>query len=71
MTIALVKKMFEYRWHKDSARYAEIYYMPDDKGKFRFLNCNYYGVGRPYTIDDWEFLRDLALEILRLNEEGA
>ena len=35
----------------------------------KFQSCVYNGVGQVYTLQDWEFLRDLANEIIRLQAD--
>ena len=68
MSMRLVEKIYKYYWPKDSMRNAEIHFVGDDNG-WSFRNCDYVGVSNVYTLDDFEFLRDLANEILKLEKE--
>lgn len=72
MSIAtLTTKIYSYIWPKDSHRRAEIIFKLNigEPLGFNFAECKYTGVNRIYSLDDFEFLRDLANEILRLSEE--
>ena len=71
MNSILTKKVYKFVWEKDSARYATITFTLNSDGKWKFDGCEYRCLVMIYDIDDWEFLRDLAGEVLRLyNEES-
>ena len=70
MPATLTCKIYSYVWHNDSSRSAEIIFKlnEDEPLGFNFEECNYTGVNRTYNLGDWEFIRDLANEILHLSK---
>lgn len=44
-----------------------VFELDTSNGRFKFKDCKYAGVHTAYTIDDWEFLKDLSTEIIRLD----
>lgn len=76
LTAILTKKIYTYIWCKDTkncaSKSAEIIFEFDKNTHtgFNFAECKYIGVNKIYNLDDFEFLRDLANEILKLSEEA-
>ena len=77
MKSILIKKIYQFIWEKDSTRrQAEITFEHRDwnKGginKFEFTECQFTGLSKIYTINDWEFLAELSAEILILENYYA
>ena len=69
MQSILIKKVYRFIWEKDSARHATITFIFNRDGKWEFDGCDYTCLAMPYDIDDWDFLREVSGEILRLNNE--
>jgi hypothetical protein len=76
MKSILTQKVYSFVWGKHDMRRAEIVFEAidvkrgdDTWGKeWQFLRCNFSGVEERYTIDDWQFLQELAEEIIMLND---
>ena len=51
-------------WQNDNMRKAIITYNVNDN-KLIFDRCDFKGVGTTYSIDDWDFLKDLSVYILK------
>jgi len=64
----LKEKVYSFNWAKDSSRNAAIVFIFDGL-KWKFSKCTYNTLNKIYEIDDWEFLRCLADEIIRLDKE--
>ena len=65
-------KRYHYQWPENADRQshsADIGFKKLDGGKWTFQSCKYYGTAPTYTLTDWQFLRDLADEIIRLQNE--
>jgi len=64
-------KEYKYEWSKGArVKSASIVFEKNSKGVFVFRECRYSGVNDSrYDLKDWEFIRDLAGEVLRLSEE--
>ncbi len=67
MKSVLTQKIYTYVWDKDSSKEAEIIF-EFSEGKLEFKKCLFKGVSSIYTIDDWDFLGDVAAEITKLCE---
>ncbi len=62
-------KVKEIYWLEDGERIAELIFKIMD-GKRSFLHCDFRGVREgDYTLADWRFLKKVAEEIIRLEEE--
>ena len=68
MKAILEEKVYIFKWDKDSARQATIVFIFNNE-LWNFEKCTYNTLNDVYDIDDWEFLRDLACEVVRLAEE--
>ena len=71
MKAILEEKVYIFKWDKDSARQATIVFIFNDSLGWEFSKCTYNTLNDMYDIDDWEFLRDLAREVIRLDEEES
>jgi hypothetical protein len=65
----LSEQVFRFVWGKNQIKIATIVFYKYDDG-WAFSKCDY-NIAKRYDLDDWCFLKDLATEILRLNEEVA
>ena len=70
MKSILKEKIYKFYWNKDTARNATIIFVFDEN-KWKLGRVDYVVMNRIYDIDDWEFLRDLAREVIRLDEEES
>ena len=69
MSVTLTEKIYKYYRPKDSGRSATIKFASDGN-EWHFKGCSFNVFNdKVYDIDDWEFLRDLGNEVLRLCEE--
>ena len=69
MKSVLTTKIYKFVWSKDSACKAEIVFKWHMVGGWKFEECRYGGVNLRYSLDNWEFLGELAQEIKELCEE--
>ena len=62
---------YEYTWPKDSARNGKFSFYKDsgEPNKWKFDFCVFKTLSVTYDLDDWEFLRELADGILRVDKE--
>jgi len=64
----MIEKLKEIWQYKEESRVATIFFEMFD-GKRRFLECKFDVEGRKsYNLKDWEFLKNVAEEIIRLTE---
>ena len=67
-----ISKTYKFVWEKDSSRKAFIEFGLNYDGQWDFLLCKFEGIGKTYSLDDWEFLGMLANEIKILcKQEGV
>ena len=73
MTSQLARKEYCFIWHKDSMRRASISFKLGTEclNTYLFDSCKFVGVGEIYDVDDWEFIKDLSEEVLRLVKQEA
>lgn len=66
MKIELETLEYSYAWPRDSSREARIIFEKrhDKDGAWELRKCDFFGVGSVYSIDDWNFFRDLGNEII-------
>ena len=63
----LEEKVYTFKWDKDSTRKARIVFMFNGT-EWVFSKCIYETMYAVYDLDDWEFIRDLAGEVIRLRD---
>jgi len=56
-----IKEVYEYRWPNDKSRFAHI-----EKTSSKEINVRFFGVCQTYDQDDWQFLHDLSVEVLKM-----
>ena len=71
MEIVDEKLIYDFKCGKESARQATIVFIFNGSLGWEFSKCTYNTLNDMYDIDDWEFLRDLAREVIRLDEEES
>jgi hypothetical protein len=69
----LAHQTYFYRWQSEDSPIvyeAKILFCYDEeKDKWEFDSCMFQPLQGIYSITDWQFLRDLSFEVLRLNEQ--
>ena len=69
MKSILKEKIYKFYWNKDTARNATIIFVFDEN-KWKLGRVDYVVMNRIYDIDDWEFIHELAVEVIKLDEEN-